>query len=98
MADQPSILDVALGPPRLVLEALQALPRIADGLDRIAGVSESLAQLADTLQGLDQLSETVNRLEAAAEELTRAVQPLQGVASRLNRLGRRGSSEVSGGG
>ena len=84
MTDRPSIVDVVLAPARLVVDALAALPRIADGLDR--------------LQGLDQLADTVERLERAAEELTQAVQPLHGVAQRINRFGRRGASEVGGSG
>ena len=106
MPDQPSVIDVALAPARLVIGVLQAIPRIADDLDRIAsfqdtldriaGLADALAAVAETTKGMGQLAKTVVGLERAAEELARAVQPLQGVAQRLNRLGRRGVSEVSG--
>lgn len=104
MTDGPSLLDIALAPMRIVaslpraIEGLQRLPDIADSLERIAEFEESLeglAGLADSLQGLavatqglGALAAAVEQLERVAGDLTHAVQPLQGVAQRLNRFGR----------
>ncbi|MBV9662545.1 MAG: hypothetical protein JOZ37_01170 [Actinobacteria bacterium] len=114
------LVDIALAPTRLVVEVLQALPRLADGLenlgsvlaaldriaefevyldriasfgrtlDQLAGLSDSLAAVAESTKGLGALTDAVDQLEHAAAELTRAVQPLQGVAQRIARIGRRG--------
>lgn|SRR5581483_5485573 len=58
-------------------------------LDQLAGLSDSLATVAESTKGLAALADAVDQLERAAGELTHAVQPLQNVAQRLSRLGRR---------
>ena len=104
MGDAPSLIDLAFAPMRIVaalpraLEGLQRLPEIADSLERIAefeesleglaGLADSLAGLAVATQGLHALAAAVEQLERVAGDLTQAVQPLQGVAQRLNRFGR----------
>lgn len=104
MGERPSLIDLAFAPMRIAsalpraLEGLQRLPEIADSLERIAdfeesldglaGLADSLAGLAVATQGLSALSAAVEQLERVAGELTRAVQPLQGVAQRINRFGR----------
>jgi hypothetical protein len=99
-----SLIDIALGPVRFAMalpklvEGIERLPDIADSLVRIAdfeesleglaGLADSLAGLAVATQGLGALAAAVEQLERVAGDLTQAVQPLQGVAQRLNRFGR----------
>ena len=45
--------------------------------------------MAESTKGLGALADAVDQLERAATELTHAVQPLQNVAQRLSRIGRR---------
>ena len=83
----PSPIDIALAPIRLVA----ALPRVVEGLERLPEIADSLERIAafeDSLKKLEGLATAVAQLERVAGDLTQAVQPLQGVAQRLNRFGR----------
>ena len=87
MDAQPSPLDIALAPARLVL----AVPRIVAGLERLPDIADSLERIAEfeeSLARLDGLATAVAQLQRVASDLTQAVQPLQGVAQRLNKFGR----------
>lgn len=82
-----SIVDIALGPARLVA----ALPRIVEGLERLPDIADSLERIArfeTSLEQLAGLSQAVGQLERVAGDLTHAVQPLQSMAQRLSRFGR----------
>ena len=91
MDAQPSLLDIALAPARLLV----ALPRIVEGLERLPDIADSLERIAafeESLARLDGLATAVAQLQRVAGDLTQAVQPLQGVAQRLNRFGRGSNS------
>lgn len=87
-------VDLVLAPVRLAVDVAQAIPRIADGLENLGSVLAALDRIAESTQSLGALADAVDQLERAASELTHAVQPLQNVAQRLSRLGRRGDERV----
>jgi len=88
------LVDFVLAPVRLAVDVAQAIPRIADGLENLGSVLAALERIAETTEGLGALTDAVDQLERAASDLTHAVQPLQNVAQRLSRLGRRGDERV----
>jgi ABC-type transporter Mla subunit MlaD len=70
-------------------DQLERIASYGKSLEQLGGLTDTLARLVESTQGLGALADAVQQLERAAGDLTSTVQPLQGVAQRLNRFGRK---------
>lgn len=107
MSAVSAVVELVGAIPRLI-DSLERIASFGDQLDRVAVPLEQIAEFRATLDEIGtfgatldqlvpfipQLQESIGSPDGAAAQLSQAVQPLQGVAQRVNRLvgGRRSES------